>query len=74
MHSTQTLSNCTKQTQTAYNLLTKMTLGYILLEFGGIHNNSLHKIIDDRNDNNIVNTSPLSYNYEHQLIKCHITK
>ena len=38
-----------------------MALTDIILEFGGIENNSLHKVIDDGNDNNIENIPPSSY-------------
>ena len=43
----------------------------ILLEFGGIQNNSLHKVIDDVNDNNIEHILSSSYV---NINNCSITK
>ena len=38
-----------------------MAITDIILEFGGIQNNSLHKVIDDERDNNIENIPLSSY-------------
>ena len=48
-----------------------MALTDILLEFGGIQNNSLLKVIDDVNDNNIEHILPSSYI---NINNCSITK